>query len=482
MIKCIYRIKPNILQYQIPDFWGDIIITEFDMNDPKQYREARKALLPRRNKKKCRRKKRLDSKRFKRITSFIIFGKTTVSTMKYFLRFRNITTTNPSSDDSHLKPYEVLLYQEVAEFHGFFEDLFLCNDMVYIGCIEAILANIGDFKCAPTLHDMFIYEFTRIQTGHQNYSAFIRNLNFFNPFFFQDLLDTPNFRPNIQDFSRMYHSVPVRAFQDFFLFLLDEIIKLHLISFKILIWDCQFIHSNASDYKDRKSGSYSDPDAGIGRHSNKFLGLGYMASTIYVYCNHLIIPVYCLLFPANYNDKTIFYETMQQYFTSTLPKPEAILGDAGAYSLKNLEFLAMNDVIPVINEPKNIKNQNVVELRNDVHLNRDYLPKIWSDDELLKLYAIRTSIERLFSRNIQIYNARRLNIRGIEEATKHRLMILILDLLKTLTCYKLGRTDLYLTFTAFSTTRQGYIIEQVQKLLKKAGYNLFPRWTELEGI
>ena len=58
-------------------------------------------------------------------------------------------------------------------------------------------------------------------------------------------------------------------------------------------------------------------------------------------------------------------------------------------------------------------------------------------------------------------------------------MILILDLLKTLTCYKLGRPDLYLTFTAFSTTRQGYIIEQVQKLLKEAGYNLFPVMMEL---
>ena len=142
--------------------------------------------------------------------------------------------------------------------------------------------------------------------------------------------------------------------------------------------------------------------------------------------------------------------------------------------------MALNNVIPVINAPKHIKNQNIVELRDDIHLNRDFLPNKWSDKELLKLYAIRTVIERLFSHNIQIYNARRFNIRGIKEGTKHRLMILILDLLKTLACYKLGRPDLFLTFTAFSTTRRGYIIEQVQIMLTKAGYNLFPETMELD--
>jgi hypothetical protein len=45
---------------------------------------------------------------------------------------------------------------------------------------------------------------------------------------------------------------------------------LKLLKFKILMWDSQFVHSKASDYKDRKTKKYSDHEAGIGRHNNKF--------------------------------------------------------------------------------------------------------------------------------------------------------------------------------------------------------------------
>ncbi|MHA1727543.1 MAG: hypothetical protein ACTSWY_02280, partial [Promethearchaeota archaeon] len=68
-----------------------------------------------------------------------------------------------------------------------------------------------------------------------------------------------------------------------------------------------------------------------------------------------------------------------------------------------------------------------------------------------------------------------------EQAVKHRYMILILDLLKALTCYKIGRPDLFQTFTAFSRLRQGYNIKHIRVLLKKAGYNLLLNSEEIKG-
>ncbi|MHA1729586.1 MAG: hypothetical protein ACTSWY_12790, partial [Promethearchaeota archaeon] len=107
-------------------------------------------------------------------------------------------------------------------------------------------------------------------------------MQFFSFFAFHNILRDPEFVPTVQDFSRWYHSVPVEAFKDQFSQLIEELMKLHLITFKVMIWDCQFIHSNASDYKNKKTGQYSDAGAGIGRHNNKFLGVGYMASTLYL--------------------------------------------------------------------------------------------------------------------------------------------------------------------------------------------------------
>ena len=114
----------------------------------------------------------------------------------------------------------------------------------------------------------------------------------------------------------------------------------------------------------------------------------------------------------------------------------------------------MKGIIPIINAPKNIINQNIYKFKRDAYLNKDFIPSQWSDKEILQLYAIRTAIERCFSHNIQIYNARRMNLRGIEQAIKHRFFILILDLLKILTAYKTGRCDLFQTHSAFSNMKE----------------------------
>lgn len=254
---------------------------------------------------------------------------------------------------------------------------------------------------------------------------------------------------------------------------LSEFIDLHLIAFRIMIWDCQFIHTNGSDYKLPDSDHYSDRDAGIGRHQNKFLGLGYMASTLYIYCDQLVVPVYCMIFPANLSDKVIFHTTMEGYYKQGLPRPYLLLADAGAYAVKNLRFLANHNTIGMINAPKTVKHQHMVHLREDIHLNRDFVPSSWTDADLLSLYSLRTAIERQFSHNVQIYHVKEVNIRGIDQVAKHRFVVLLLDLLTQLTAIKVGKPELLGRFTAFSMLRSGDSMERYWCALQKRGYRLF---------
>ena len=355
------------------------------------------------------------------------------------------------------------------------------NDLSYFDYVDDLLSQKFIRLGVPVLHDILIYEFARIQSGNQNYQQFLRNFSFFGPNNFKNLLYQPDFVPTVQDFSRMFHNVPSSYFQEYFQILIHKINDLGLLNFRIIIWDCQFAHSNASDYKDRKTDQYSDSDAGLGRHNNKFLGVGYMVSTIYAYCGNLIVPVYCELFPANMNDSPIFRQTMNHYFDLPYPRPEILIADAGPYSYDNLQYIASNGIIPLINSRKNVKHQNIVDLSDLVHLNRDFVPEIWSDDDLREIYALRTIIERCFSHNIQLYHARRLNTRGIEQATIHRYLILILDCLKILTCYKVGRPDLFQTYTAFSQMREGVDARSVRYMLENQGYKLLDEFVEIEN-
>ena len=88
------------------------------------------------------------------------------------------------------------------------------------------------------------------------------------------------------------------------------------------------------------------------------------------------------------------------------------------------------------------------------YINRDFIPAEWTDEETIMLLKLRTEIERQFSHMIVVYHARRSNVRGIETVTKHRYLILILDLLKILTAYKVGRPDLIGKTRSFTTTKR----------------------------
>ncbi|MHA1724555.1 MAG: hypothetical protein ACTSXH_06890, partial [Promethearchaeota archaeon] len=86
-------------------------------------------------------------------------------------------------------------------------------------------------------------------------------------------------------------------------------------------------------------------------------------------------------------------------------------------------------------------------------LNMDFIPSEWTKEDLIKMMNIRTEIERQFSHNIVVYHTRRANVRGLEMISKHRYLILILDLLKILTAYKVGKPDLIGKTRIFTVTK-----------------------------
>ncbi len=227
-------------------------------------------------------------------------------------------------------------------------------------------------------------------------------------------------------------------------------------------------------------GTYSDRDAGVGRHAKKYLGVGYMVSTLYLYCGDVVAPVFCVLFPANTSDKQIFAETMRYYYGQRWPAPLVILCDRGAYSIANLRLLASYGTIGLINVPKTVTKQRVAVFDADHRVNRDFAPAGCSDADLLALMNLRTEVERQFSHNNLVYHTRRANVREVAEVAKHRYVVLCLEVLKVLACVNLGHGDLLGKPTAFSRMRATRTIQEILQLLAKAGYTPLTPVTELK--
>ena len=198
-------------------------------------------------------------------------------------------------------------------------------------------------------------------------------------------------------------------------------------------------HSNCSDRFNGEKGSYNDLDTGYCGHKGKIYGVGYKVSTIYAYCDGRTIPVYYELFPGNQDEYSVFRESFEHFFSMRYEMPPALLADAGPYTIDNLLYLFEKGIHPLINSTKSINNHYVMKLNDSYYHNMDFVQEEWTCGELISLMNLYTEIEQLFSHNIVVYHTTRASVRGGEMVSKHRYLILILDLLKILAAYKLGR-------------------------------------------
>lgn len=448
-----FKRKKSFSQWEITDFMGKKRHVIFHMDVPAERRDAKRVLNARKQGKGTPPLKAAPVTRPATLWDFVIPHKVRVPSPRYLLRFPRHVVAPTETGRAKLSPLECLLYWELPRFEGFFEDLFGPADFAFWDAQEVELGKKGLLRSIPCMRDMFAYECLRIHLGAETYAQFYRILSILGTAAVIPLLASPKLVPTEQDFSDFYHVTPLDAFQEFFWGLVRALHASKAISAKVMIWDCQFLHSNASDYKDELTGTYSDRDAGLGRHANKFLGVGYQVSTLYLYCGQVVVPVFCVLFPANARDPQIFGETLRYYYSHGWPIPLLVLADRGAHSIANERLLAARGTIGMLNVPKTVTKQHVVELDADHRFNRDFVPAAWTDAGIRDLMALRTVIERQFSHNTLVYHARRANVREIAEVAKHRYMVLILDILKTRACLSLGRGDLLGRSTAFSRMR-----------------------------
>ena len=478
MIKIRYKRKPNIFQAHLEDFTGNKTVEEYDMSNPKDYRTARKKHpWISAKKRKIRKKVVSHPASQKTIVDFIDWIPELKG--KYLYRFPKVRVSrfeDFSEDVIGKKEWDVLRYLD--NYNGAFENIFELNDFSFFDDLQEELEAEGISFKNMFIKDVFAYELLRITLGGKDYSVFERMSQFMGvPPLFMVTLDE-SFLPSAADFSYVLSRIPAEALFDYFQQLVQECIDCGIIVPRILIWDGQFIRSRCSNNKEKDKEAYNDPDAGYCRHNGIKKGVGYDPGILYAYMFDRWFPVYFKMFPGNRSDTFAFKETMRDFLKFTPFKWWIVISDSGAYAENILEEFRFKGMVPIIRARKNIKNQPVKELKKGYYFNTEYIPKNWSEEFLLILYSFRPMIEQGNSYNNEFYNQSRMNTRGEESASRLRVTIYILELLKALTAFKLGRPDLIMKPTAFTVSKYLHPQLLLPLLSERAGFQIFKNGAE----
>ncbi len=458
------------------DFIGLKSIEKYDMNVPKDYR--------------------IDRKKFHWIPIHLTWGKrapsNTTSISKSQRKIQDFIDWEPRLKDKYLYRFprvkiprfedfgggaiskmEWDMHRYLKSFNGVFENLFEFNDFSFFQDLQGILENRGVSFKDMFIEDVLAYEMLRINLGFKNYSGIERmGRSLAYPPLFSITHDL-NFFPKAQDISYVMTKIPAEALFEFFQLLVKECVDCGIIVPRILIWDGQFIRSNCSNNKEKGKTKYNDPDAGYCRHNGTKKGVGYDPGILYAHCFNRWFPIYFKMFSGNRNDILAFRESVEEFFSNTNYEWQVLIADSGPYSLQNMENIRFKGLIPIIRARKNLKTHPVRELKKGFFFNTNYIPKEWSDEYFLKIYSFRPMIEQGNSYNNTFYNAFRMNTRGMDAAIKLRSIIYILELLKALTAYKLGRPDLIMKPTAFESSRHINFRQILPFEAQKSGYLYF---------
>lgn len=476
MIVILYKIKPSIYQTQLTDFIGLKSVEKYDMNVPRDYRVARKkfrwlGIHPTWGKKRAP-SKSPPPKSQKRIQDFINWVPKKQG--HYIYRFPRVKI--PCYEDYgkySISKMEWDMHRYLKGFDGFFENLFELNDLSYFQDLQGALEEGGMSFKNMFLEDIIAYELLRINLGFKNYKGIEKMSRFLRYPPLVGITHDPNFFPNAADLSYVLTKIPAETLFEFFQLLVKECVDCGIIVPRILIWDGQFIRSNCNNNKPKNSDGYNDPDAGYCRHNGIKKGVGYDPGILYAYCFNRWLPVYFEMFAGNRNDILAFRETMAGFFHVTPYEWEIVIADSGPYSLQNMKNMQHYGLVPIIRARKHLKTHPIKQLKKDFYFNSDFIPEGWSDELFLKIYSFRSMIEQGNSYNNTYYNAFRMNTRGIDAAIRNRSLIYILELLKALTAYKLGRPDLIMKPTAFENSRSFNAKWTLSAMARDSGYIFF---------
>ncbi|MHA1386415.1 MAG: hypothetical protein ACTSR3_21910 [Candidatus Helarchaeota archaeon] len=132
------------------------------------------------------------------------------------------------------------------------------------------------------------------------------------------------------------------------------------------------------------------------------------------------------------------------------------MADSGPYSNATLKLVNAHGIVPLIMARKNIK-KHVIKIGTRKYINISHVP-IPMVPYLKILLNIRTKIERAFSPARVVYNASRMNNRGMENSLMNMGKLKCVELLTAIIVVKVHRPDLINPPTTFSDFRHEYSV------------------------
>ena len=167
MIIIKYRLKKTIIQMQLDDFVKKKAITTFKMWIPRDYMHVRKHLAPlikvRQYNRRCPLKPRRKKHRGMTLDDYMkALSMPRIPKPPYLFRFRSIPRyLREDHADGIISEREWAIIHALPTFTGYFDDVLLLNDLSILDDIQECLEKKGISFKNVSLHDVFLFEFSR---------------------------------------------------------------------------------------------------------------------------------------------------------------------------------------------------------------------------------------------------------------------------------------------------------------------------------
>ncbi len=376
-----------------------------------------------------------------------------ISTIKRKMRLPYKTKPillNEQCTSGKLPDSQVLAFQKYTNFYGYLSNLFMLNPLLDNYFMELQLKsqykpqNDNDFL---NFNNIFKLEVARCKLGIAHFAHWIDEFNY-NESLRAELGIHSKHKLTVSSYQRNLKIVS-QGLNGYAEILKQECRDLNLIGDKIWIWDRRFFECNCNGIKDKETGKLSDPEAGhYVKKTGKFsvlTGTGY-TDTGFV-DRSWGLPVYWDAVGANYNDNTIFENTVIEGMKSTEKRPSLLLSDAGPDSHDSNKLVLEYGIIPVIAARSNSVG-DIIKTDDGDCFRGEYIPRKYHRI-LGRIYDLRTIIERKNSNEVVGYNRSEMPTRGINWARIFVSFSNITALLTGLTACKVGRSDLIRAPSAF---------------------------------
>jgi len=358
--------------------------------------------------------------------------------------------TKAKSTSYKISDSQEIAFQKYATFNGYLSNIFMLNPSIDNYFIEFQLKSgykpqfDMDFL---NFNNIFKLEVARCKLGRAHFNSWIDEFNY-NESLRAELGVQSQHKLTVRSYLRNLKIVGM-GLNEYAERLKQECRELNLIGDKIWIWDRRFFECNCNGIKDKETGKLSDPDAGhyvkkTGKYS-VLTGTGY-TDTGFV-DRSWSLPVYWDAVGANWNDNTIFKNTIIEGMKSTEKRPSLLLSDAGPDSHDSNKLVLEYGIIPVIAARSNSVGDIIKTDEGDC-FRGEYIPREYHRI-LGRIYDLRTIIERKNSNEVVGYNRSEMPTRGIDWARCFVSISNITALLTALTACKVGRYDLIRAASAF---------------------------------